>query len=97
MKAVLKLSDELQLLRGEFSPFARRGGYLEPETVQQLRQRLRLLSKLANAMEMELAYFRLMENGRLGREAIEQLSTESLVEMVKDPEGKIIRPDFGRK
>lgn len=97
MTAVLKLSDELLVLRGEFVSYARSGGILTSETVKQLRHRLRLLATLANAMETELSYFRLMEANRAGHELIEELSTEKLVELIKDPEGKIIRPDFGRK
>ncbi|MDM9647720.1 hypothetical protein [Rhizobium sp. S163] len=92
-----KLSDELKLLDRAFAPIARSGGYLDAASVKRLRERIGLLGKLANALETEVSYFRLIEAGREGKQIVEQLATDNLVQLVKDPEGKIIFPDFGRK
>lgn len=47
-------------------------------------------------MEQELQMFRLHEAGRQGRQAVEQLAMDQFVELVVDPEGKVVRPDFSR-
>lgn len=58
---------------------------------------LALLSRLANSMEQEVAVHRLRERGRLARDVMEARATDALSELVRDPAGKIVRPDFGRK
>jgi hypothetical protein len=55
------------------------------------------MRKMAISMEQELAVHRVGEANTIGRGHAEQLSTEALTQLVLDPEGKVVKPDFGRK
>lgn len=61
------------------------------------KEELALLSRLANSLEQEVAVHRLRERRRLVRDLMEATATDALSELVRDPAGKIVRPDFGRK
>lgn len=54
------------------------------------------LARLARNEEEELAVFRLAEAGQLGRAAVNELATDAMGNLMLD-QGKIVRPDFGRK
>ncbi len=54
-----------------------------------------LLSRLAFSMERELEVHRMGEDGKAGRRVNEQLATEQLGALLGDPDGKVVRPDFG--
>lgn len=60
-------------------------------------EELTLLAALANSLEQEVAVHRLRERHRIAAAAMEASATEALAEVVVDPEGKVLRPDFGRK
>lgn len=58
---------------------------------------LRVMRSIALDMEQELAAHRLGETGREVGDFLENEATQQLVGLVRDPEGKVITPDFGRK
>lgn len=57
---------------------------------------LTLLAQLARSQEQELAVHRLAEADRTNRAAMELEATKALDELIADPGGVIIRPDFRR-
>lgn len=90
------LANELGALRSDLLGIAKEQRPLTKDEVGNLAQRLLLLQRLAKAQDQELAVHRLAEaTGRrvmvMNDEAVTAFS-----ELVEDPEGKIIRPDFGR-
>lgn len=99
MRAVLDLtaSSEIISLHEELQAKAMTGVDLSVVEMRVVAERLRTLGKLVVLMEQELAVHRIGEDGRDGRSALEQAATESLTHLTLDPEGKVIRPDFGRK
>lgn len=58
---------------------------------------LRTIRKMAIAMERELAIHRAAENGRTVASELEAASLVTLCDLVADPEGRVIRPNFGAK
>ena len=52
--------------------------------------------KACRNMEHELQIHRRAEAAENGKRAVDQLATDQLIELVVDPEGKVIRPDFGK-
>lgn len=65
------------------------------EETRELGEILSLLAKLASRMERELDVHRMGEDGKAGRKAIENAAAEQLGALVGDPDGKVVRPDFG--
>ncbi|MFB2553370.1 hypothetical protein [Ensifer soli] len=47
------------------------------------------------AVEREAAALRLVEAGRIGRLVVEDEASAQLNSLVRDPGGKVVRPDFG--
>ncbi|RVG68518.1 hypothetical protein [Sinorhizobium meliloti] len=99
MKAVLDLtaSSEITSLFEEIQARAASGVDLSVVEMRVVAERLRTLGRLMVLMEQELAVHRIGEDSRDGRAALEQAATENLTHLTLDPEGKVIRPDFGRK
>ncbi len=99
MRAVLDLtaSSEIIALFEEIRAKAATGVDLSVGEMRVVAERLHTLGRLVVFMEQELAVHRIGEDGRDGRSALEQAATESLTHLTLDPEGKVIRPDFGRK
>ncbi|RVN34511.1 hypothetical protein [Sinorhizobium meliloti] len=99
MKAVLDLtaSSEILALFEEIQAKAMAGVDLSVVEMRIVAERLRTLGRLVVLIEQELAVHRIGEDGRNGRTALEEAATESLTHLALDPEGKVIRPDFGRK
>lgn len=60
-------------------------------------ERLAAVRKMMTVIEREVGALRLAEAARSGRAIVEDLATEELQQLVEDPEGKVVRPDFGRK
>jgi hypothetical protein len=58
---------------------------------------LRIMRRMALSMEQELSVHRLGEANAIGRGHAERLSSEALTHLVLDPEGKVVKPDFGRR
>jgi hypothetical protein len=90
------LGSELGVLRTEILTITKARRPITAEEGANMASRLQLLARLARAQEQELAVHRLAEaNGRrvmiMNDEAV-----SALAEMVDDPEGKVIRPNFGK-
>ena len=58
--------------------------------------RLMALGRLAHNIEQELTVLRLVEAGREGRSMVDQLASDQFENLVRDPDGKVVRPDFGK-
>ncbi|MBP1852712.1 hypothetical protein [Rhizobium halophytocola] len=87
---MIRLSVELKATADEL-PKAK------PADLPEIASELQVLARLAASMERELDVLRLGEASRQGGKALEQLATEQLTHLVRDPEGKVIHHDFGRK
>lgn len=59
--------------------------------------KLSLCSELARSMELELTGFRLLEMDRQGRSFMEAEASAAMSVRSVSRDGKILRPDFGRK
>lgn len=68
---------------------------VDAESVRNLADILAVMKLTFSNIEQELEILRLSEAVRKGRTAIDKLATEQLHELVEDPQGKVIRPDFG--
>ncbi|RVG94865.1 hypothetical protein CN221_14915 [Sinorhizobium meliloti] len=99
MRAVLDLtaSSEITSLFEEIQAKATTGVDLSVVEMRVVAERLSTVGRLVVLMEQELAVHRIGEEGRAGRAALEQAATESMTRLTLDPEGKVIRPDFGSK
>lgn len=86
-------SSEIASLREELNGKAMAGHGLTMVESRIAAEKLRLIGALVGSMEQELSVFRLAEAGRVGAAVVEQLATDVLA----DPQGKVLRPDFGRK
>jgi len=91
------LSKKLQKLSRAFDSRAKKDTTLPAATAHTVAEELLLLSRLASLMEQELAVHRMRESHAIGRAVLEEGATEALAQLVIDPEGKVIRPDFGGK
>lgn len=58
---------------------------------------LRGVQRMSVAVERELGAFRALEAGRFATNTLEQVATTAAGELVLDPEGKVVKPDFGRR
>ena len=63
--------------------------------LREMGELLAYLAKLAFSMERELDVHRMGEDGKAGRQTIEQVAAAQLGALVGDPDGKVVRPDFG--
>lgn len=90
------LANELGVLRSELLGIAQQQRPLSRDESANVGQRLQLLQRLARAMEQELAVHRLAEATGRRVMVMNDEAVSALAEMVEDPEGKVIRPDFGR-
>ncbi|WP_085025564.1 hypothetical protein [Ensifer aridi] len=90
-------STEIRALHEEIQAKAMSGADLSVVEMRIVSDRLRTIASLVYFMEQELAVHRLGEDGQAGRTELERAATESLTHLTLDPEGKVIRPDFGRK
>lgn len=97
MSGAVILSGELHTYATMFDSLASNNTPLTRPQLARMAEEMQVFSRLAYAMECELGAFRLGELARLGREAVEKLAADEFGEMIFNPEGKIIRPDFGRK
>lgn len=89
------LSRAIGEVRGELATLAAVGD-LATAKVDDLVERLQLLSRFARSMEHELAVFRLMEAGKSKREAMEELAQRVLTASAIEAGDKVVRPDFRR-
>lgn len=90
------LANELGALRSELHGIAQQQRPILREESANIGHRLQLLQRLAKAMEQELSVHRLAEATGRRVMIMNDEAVSALAEMVEDPEGKVIRPDFGR-
>lgn len=90
------LANELGALRSELHGIAQQQRPILSEESANIGHRLQLLQRLAKAMEQELAVHRLAETTGRRVMVMNDEAVSALAELVEDPDGKIIRPDFGR-
>lgn len=96
MRASTLPSEHLDAIVRELSPFC--GGVevsMAGRDFDNLVERLSAVRKMMSVVEREVGALRLAEAAREGRKIVDQLATDQLHSMVTDPEGKVIRPDFG--
>lgn len=96
MRASTLPSEHLDAIVRELSPFC--GGVevsMRGRDFDNLVERLSAVRKMMSVVEREVGALRLAEAAREGRKIVDQLATDQLHSMVTDPEGKVIRPDFG--
>lgn len=89
------VSEEIAIVCGDLETRAMSGHEIGAVETRAFVARLRMIARLAMVDEQELQVHRLAEAGREGRKAVDQLASDQLHSMVADPEGKVIRPDFG--
>lgn len=92
-------SDLLAEIAELFRPAAdaRESVEMDAESVRGLYARLHTMQRLYANVAQELEILRLTEAGRMGRKVVEELATSQACELIVDPLGKVIRPDFGRR
>ncbi|TCT35403.1 hypothetical protein [Martelella mediterranea] len=88
------LSDTLCLHATKLQKAHRDGHGLSASDCQRLSDELHVLRKLARNTEQELSVHRLEQARREGFEILEDEATRKLKQMIADPDGKIVRPDF---
>lgn len=92
-----ELSEGVIGLLETFEPHLGSDIEIEAKNLSKVVQILRVMRQLALDMEQELAAHRLGETGREASGFLEKEATSQLVGLVRDPEGKVITPEFGRK
>lgn len=88
------LSHELDDLRANLLTHVSSGAVTTTTMLLAVSEHLRRFAALADNMEQELQFFRLVEAGKNGREAVNKLATDAMGSMLLET-GKVIRPDFG--
>ncbi|TCT41181.1 hypothetical protein [Martelella mediterranea] len=88
------LSDTLRVHALHLDKEHREGGGLSEAQCGQLARELHVLADLARNTEQELYVHRLDKAQREGCEILEDEATRKLRQMLADPDGKIVRPDF---
>ena len=97
-QALPTVSDHLAEILGQFEPHYHGDGIeMAGDDCRALILRLRAVRSLALSMEQELAVFRLADGDQQAADFLNRQATDLMDEMISDPEGKVISPDFGRK
>ncbi|RVQ76141.1 hypothetical protein [Sinorhizobium medicae] len=91
------LSSHLAEIHGELLAWMGASRPPRPGEMRMITLELEAAQALAVAMERELAVHRLADTDRLARTVLGQAAAETLTRLVLDPDGKVVRPDFGRK
>ncbi len=98
MPALALPSHHLDTLVRELSPYCNGDEVVFPgEDFNSLVERLATIRKMMSIIEREVGALRLAEAARSGKAIVEDLATDQLKQLVEDPEGKVIRPNFGRR
>lgn len=99
MSDTASLAKSLSGLSVMFKAAAKAGVHIkiDAESVRNLSEQLEAMNRLFGNLVQELEILRLTEAGRLGRIAVEELATNQACELIVDPHGKVVRPDFGRR
>ncbi|WP_160012494.1 hypothetical protein [Rhizobium sp. 18055] len=91
-------SEHLDTIVRQLSPFCGGDEVVMPgEDFDSLVERIAAIRKMMSLIEREVGALRLAEAARSGRAIVEDLATDELQQLVEDPEGKVVRPDFRRK
>ncbi|WP_048648972.1 hypothetical protein [Nitratireductor soli] len=90
----LILASRLERIARELEARSARG--ISPSETEVLATEFALMAELARRQEGELAVHRLGETERTRRAAMEQEAGTALGDLIADPEGIVIRPDFRR-
>ncbi|TCT39601.1 hypothetical protein [Martelella mediterranea] len=93
------LSDTITFYALQFEDCAHTGCSLSAGETDRLVQQLKKMRKLARNLEQEVAVHRMTEAHHTHGAALEKEASVKLQQLVTDPDGKIVRPDFrgGRK
>lgn len=96
MSSILDItaSSEIEMLRAELESRAMQGFGLTEVESRIVIAKLRLIGSLVHSIEREVCAYRLIDAGKAGAAVVEQLATDALVNL---SDGKIVRPEFGRK
>ena len=96
MSALPEPSEQVDAIIRSLSPHCGAAEVTLPgQSFDNLGRQLATVRKLMLSVEREVGAFRLAEAAREGRKVVDQLASDQLHSMVADPEGKVIRPDFG--
>lgn len=91
-----QLSVSLMNLTGDF--LGHTGGWeMTSGDVRAIITELSVMQKLAVSLEQEVACFRMGEAGRQVAGFLDHEAASQMEALTRDPEGKVISPDFGRK
>ncbi|OKP69606.1 hypothetical protein BTE77_27835 [Ensifer adhaerens] len=93
----MNVASQIHDVCSEMQALALAGNGLTLPQTRAFVSRLIIVEQLASSEWRELCVHRAAENGHRTQREIERAATEQLVDLVYDPEGKVIRPDFGRK
>ena len=88
------LSDTLAHYALQFEDCSHTGCSLSAEETIKFVRQLKGMRRLARAMEEEVAIHRITEANNAQRSVLEQEAGRKLAQIITDPEGKVVRPDF---
>lgn len=91
------LSGGLIDLLDQFSPYVTAGVELSPTEVSNVVYALAIMHRIAVSLEAELNCHRLGEANRIASGIVENVSHETLGNLLIETDGNIIRPRFGRE
>lgn len=91
-----QLSVSLMNLTGDFLSHTS-GWPMTSGDVRAVVTELAVMQKLAVSLEQEVACFRIGESGRQVAGFLDHEAERQMDALRRDPEGKVISPDFGRK
>lgn len=96
MRTLPAPSEQLKSILDQLRPFCGAVEVTLPgESFDILVDQLAILRGMLISLEHEVGALRLGEAARQGRTLVDQLATDQLNALVADPEGKIVRPNFG--
>ncbi len=89
--AIAQLLDLMEPYRGEGDVV------IEGASWDAILNGLKGIERMSVSVERELGAFRTLEAGRFATNMLEQVATDEVGRLVLDPEGKVVRPEFGRR
>lgn len=88
------LSDTLAHYAIQFEDCSHSGCSLSAEETFKFVKQLKGMRRLARTMEEEVAIHRITEARNAQSSVLDQEAVRKFGQLIKDPEGKIVRPDF---
>lgn len=92
-----ELSESLIGLMNQFSPHTNTGLNMSATEVSNVVFMLAIMHRLSVSAQTELNCHRLSEANRFAADMVEDLSTETLGNLLIETDGNIIRPRFGKE